>query len=117
MKEIEKCKVMLIWNKSDELKNGNIGTFLWMDGEKLRLRFEGVGTVTLGRETWIKRNCLGQTIGSITQYPLLLAYAVTCHKTQGPTLPAAVVHCLRKFVPDLLYVAISRVKDAITCRS
>ena len=55
MKAIEKCEVMLIWNKSDELKNGNIGTFLWMDGEKLRLRFEGVGTVTLGRETWIKR--------------------------------------------------------------
>ena len=47
------CKVMLIWNKSDKLKNGNIGTFLRMDGEKLRVRFEGVGTVTLGRQTWM----------------------------------------------------------------
>ena len=55
--------MMLIWNKSDELKNGSIGMFLGMEGDKLRVSFEGVGTVTLGRETWMKRNRLGQTVG------------------------------------------------------
>ena len=42
----------------------------------------------------------------------MLAYAVTCHKSQGQTLSSAVVHCSQEFVPGLTYVAISRVRSA-----
>lgn len=35
---------------------------------------------------------------------------MTVHKAQGQTLPAAVVHCSKEFVPGLIYVALSRVK-------
>ena len=52
----------------------------------------------------------GQKVGSISQYPIIPAYAITCHKSQGLTLPAAVIHCSREYVSGLMYVAISRVK-------
>lgn len=106
------CKVMLVWNKSDDLRNGTLGTFTGVSGNgKLLLNFEEVGNVEIGRETWIKRDRNGQRVGSVSQFPVVLAYAVTCHKSQGLTLSSAVVFCSREYVPGLIYVAISRVKS------
>ena len=107
------CKVMLVWNKSDDLKNGTLGIFTGVKGNDLLVNFKEVGIVEIGRETWIKRDRNGQRIGSVTQFPIVLAYACTCHKSQGLTLPSAVVHCSREYVPGLIYVAISRVKSHI----
>ena len=64
----------------------------------------------LERETWHKRNSEGNIVGRRTQFPVILTYAVTVHKAQGQTLPAAVVHCSKEFVPGLICVAPSRVK-------
>ena len=75
------CKVMLVWNKSDDLKNGSTGTFTGTRGDDLLVYFEGVGVVELKKETWIKRNWNGQKVGSVTQYPVVLVYGVTCHKS------------------------------------
>ena len=77
----------------------------------LRIDFPGVETVSISRETWVRRNRLGDKVGSITQYPIVLAYGITCHKAQGLTLPSAIVHCSTEFVPGLISVAASRVKD------
>ena len=76
--------------------------------------FQEVGIVEIQRETWIRRNRNGQKIGGVTQFPIVLAYAVTCHKSQGLTLASAVVHCSREYVPGLIYVAVSRVKSPDT---
>ena len=106
------CKVMLVWNKSDKLKNGSMGTFLKVhEGKYLQIYFNEVGTVNIERETWIQRNRRGEIIGSACQFPVILAYAVTCHKSQGTELPAVVVHASKEFVPGLTYVAVSRVKS------
>ena len=50
-------------------------------------------------------------LGSRTQIPLKLAYAITAHKSQGQTLKAACVHSGKEFVPGQLYVACSRVSS------
>ena len=105
------CKVMLVWNKSDDLRNGSIGVFKDVQNDALIVSFEGVGDVEITRETWIKRNHAGVAIGSVCQFPAILTYAVTCHKSQGLTLSAAVIHCSKEYVPGLIYVAVSRVKS------
>ena len=53
----------------------------------------------------------GIEIGSVIQFPIIPAYAITCHKSQGLTLSAVVLHCSREYVPGLIYVGISRVKS------
>ena len=51
-------------------------------------------------------------IGSVSQYSLVVAYAITSHKSQALTVPAVVVHCTNEFVSGLIYVAASRVRSA-----
>ena len=104
---------MLLWNKSETLKNGSTGTFKRVvDGDKLLVHFEKVGTVVTERVTWIQRNRQGETIGVVHQFPLTLGYAVTCHKSQGLEFPAVVVHSSKEFVPGLVYAVMSRVRSA-----
>ena len=45
------CKVMLVWNKSDDLKNGTLGIFTVAGGNDLLVNFKEVGIVEIGRET------------------------------------------------------------------
>ena len=99
------CKVMLVWNKSATLKNGCVGTFNGMTNDGMaKVKFEGEGTVLINKELWINNNFEGQRIGTICQYPLVLAYAMTSHKSQALTISAVVVHCSSEFVPGLTYV-------------
>ena len=50
------------------------------------------------------------TLARVCQVPLRLAWAMTVHKAQGMSLPAAVVDLTSAFTPGQGYVAISRVK-------
>ena len=50
-----------------------------------------------------------ETIGSFTQYPVRLAFAVTIHKSQGKTFTKAAIDVGRGiFAPGQMYVALSR---------
>ena len=112
-------KVMVVWNVPEKIKNGTSGLFIGIKGDRLEVEVEGHGRVLLKKETWSKKNRAGQVVGSRTQYPLVLFFACTCHKTQGLALPGVMVHCSKEFVPGLLYVAVSRVRkveDLQVCR-
>ncbi|KAL9975411.1 hypothetical protein ACROYT_G012571 [Oculina patagonica] len=104
------AKVMIVWNLNDDVKNGTSGKFLGMREDMLEVELPNHAKVALKRQTWSKRDRTGKVVGSRTQYPVTLFYACTCHKTQGLTLPRAVVHCSKEFVSGLIYVAISRVR-------
>ena len=88
-----------------------LGIFEDMKEDHLLVTFPAVGTIPVARETWIKRNNSGKVIGKFTQYPVVPAYTMTCHKSQGQTLPSAEVHCSQAFFSGLTYVATSRVKS------
>ena len=81
---------MLLWNVRDDLRNGTSGTFLDQAGEHLIDDFPKIGKIDLKRETWNKRLTSGRLVGSRKQCPVVAMYAITCHKCQGLTLPAAV---------------------------
>jgi ATP-dependent exoDNAse (exonuclease V) alpha subunit len=49
-----------------------------------------------------------ETLGSFTQYPIRLAWAVTIHKSQGLTFQRAVIDAGNAFAAGQVYVALSR---------
>ena len=109
------CKVMLLYNINDNLKNGYQGEFVGVDpcdDGQVIVNFSTTGLVRLGRRSWIKYAPNGEVQGSRTQFPIHPCYAITVHKSQSLTLNSVVLHCAQEFVSGQTYVAMSRVKSS-----
>ena len=63
----------------------------------------------IGRHTF-HFDPMRQDPGSVTQYPLRLAYAMTIHKSQGLTLDRALIDIRAAREPGQAYVALSRLR-------
>jgi len=50
-------------------------------------------------------------VGTFTQYPLKLAWAITVHKSQGLTFDKAIIDIGNAFAPGQIYVALSRLRS------
>ncbi len=101
--------------------NGTIGRVTGMtkdeEGEELICaELEDGEEVEIAPNTWqifrfvVKDDQLAsETIGSFTQYPFRLAFAVTIHKSQGKTFDRVIIDVGRgTFAPGQMYVALSR---------
>lgn len=113
------CKIMYLSNSKDApLVNGTIGIFSSYQGNHY-IHVNGVDwkleTVKIHKKEYVLNEDSNdlelQEIGSIEQYPIRLAYALSIHKSQGMTFDSVTID-LRKpcFVKEQLYVALSRVK-------
>ena len=74
------------------------------------VRFTGGLEVRLPPEAF-EIEVQGEVVARRTQVPLCPAYAISIHKSQGLTLDSACVSLRNLFSPNLLYVAISRVRS------
>jgi hypothetical protein len=116
------AQVMFIRNDSaDKGKryfNGKIGTVTKLEADKIFVQCEeGAGDIEVSKEEWENiRYTLNKTtrqldsdvLGSFTQYPLRLAWAITIHKSQGLTFEKAIIDAGEAFAPGQIYVALSR---------
>ncbi len=117
------AQVMFIRNDSgDERKyyNGKIGTVKDIDTvqDTVTVTFpDGSESVTVKRETWenIRYNydkgqdqIKEEILGTFSQFPLRLAWAITIHKSQGLTFQKAIIDAGTSFAAGQVYVALSR---------
>jgi ATP-dependent exoDNAse (exonuclease V) alpha subunit len=113
------CKVMYLVNSKDNpLRNGTIGTFVSFDDcHYIRI---GDTDFALSRHEITKKQYVYdekldrlvlEEIGSVVQYPIKLAYALTIHKAQGLTFDEVTVDLRRPtFQKGQTYVALSRAR-------
>ncbi len=118
----EGAQVMFIRNDSAEngkrFFNGKIGTVSRLEAETIYVRCEGEDSeIKVGKEKWenirytlnkSSRQLDTDVLGSFTQYPLRLAWAITIHKSQGLTFDKAIIDAGESFAPGQVYVALSR---------
>ncbi|MCW3119917.1 MAG: family ATPase [Chitinophagaceae bacterium] len=115
------AQVMFIKNDMDKSKryfNGKIGVITKLEGEKIFVQCKDEPTeIEVKKEKWENiRYTMNKTtrlleeevLGSFSQYPLRLAWAITIHKSQGLTFEKAIIDAGDAFAPGQVYVALSR---------
>lgn len=98
--------------------NGKIGTVTRMEDEKIFVQCaDDPHEIEVQREKWenirysvdaVSQQLHEQTLGTFTQFPLRLAWAITIHKSQGLTFDKLIIDAGEAFVPGQVYVALSR---------
>ncbi len=117
----EGAQIMFIKNDKGEIRrfyNGKIGTVKKIIGEKIFVVFPNdPDELELEKETWKnirysfdreKNHLNEEEIGTYTQYPIRLAWAITIHKSQGLTFEKAIIDAGDSFAAGQVYVALSR---------
>lgn len=114
----EGAQVMFLKNDviSKRYFNGKIGVVKLLEHNKIIVDCDGE-EIEVAKETWENtRYTLNktdgkleqETLGSFTQYPLRLAWAITIHKSQGLTFEKVMINAGASFSSGQVYVALSR---------
>ena len=112
------ARVMFLVNNLPVYCNGTIGEVTALDDNIVTVRIDSGKVVSVHRTTIeLKNNILGvdgnvisETVGTIMQFPMKLAWGLTIHKGQGQTLDDVYVDLSRGFATGQAYTAISRVR-------
>lgn len=114
----EGAQVMFLKNDSIQKRyfNGKIGVIKKLLEDEIIVSCDG-SEINVSRETWensryiLNRNdgkLEQEKLGSFTQFPLRLAWAITIHKSQGLTFEKVMIDAGAAFSSGQVYVALSR---------
>ena len=115
------AQVMFVKNDRDKrYYNGMIGTIVAIDDGSITVcPMDSQHELKVEADVW--QNCKyvldeetkeisEQVIGTFSQVPLRLAWAITIHKSQGLTFERAIINAKQAFAAGQTYVALSRCK-------
>lgn len=117
------AQVMFLKNDMEKVRryyNGKIGVVDSVEEDKIWVKCNTAGMeqlIEVKKEVWRNiqyslnkktQQVEEQELGSFSQYPLRLAWAITIHKSQGLTFEKAIIDAGKAFAAGQVYVALSR---------
>ena len=94
------------------LVNGALGTVIEIQSSRIVVKFDHLSRPCDVEKVKAKFMVMKNYYVYRTQFPLIMAYAVTIHKCQGLSLDCAIVDLSEKvFADGMAYVALSRVRS------
>jgi hypothetical protein len=127
----EGAQIMFIRNDSEDQMyfNGKLATVKNIEGDSIEVMLaESHSIIELKREKWENKKYTinkdtndidDEVVGSFSQFPVRLAWAITVHKSQGLTFDKAIIDVGQAFTGGQVYVALSRLTslDGLFLRS
>jgi hypothetical protein len=114
--------IMLVNDSEGRWVNGSMGTITNLSDNHVTVRIDNEGEYRVERYTWSikeyvleededthEKHVVEKEIGTFTQFPLKLAWAITVHKSQGQTYDNVNIYN-GFFANGQMYVALSRCK-------